>query len=146
MSDIQLGDDESVTIECTRLNAVNSSSVGKAVELHGPIELFDRVWVTIEDFETAKRKVLGSITSSVDMSAKLSSALGPGALVFDPTAGSLVPAHAAGPGVGLSSETHVSGFDLWLHLRGGTGRVDLATELALMRAAILELHQRLGGG
>jgi hypothetical protein len=112
--------------------------------VRGSVTLRDQVFITVEDFESAKKTLGSAHKSDFAIGVDTGAVLGSGAMFYDPTAGRVVPASAkAGKLTGAGLES--SKFDIWMHLRGASGTVDLATEIALLRAAILDLHDRLGG-
>ncbi len=150
-SDIELGDDESITLVCADVRA--RAPVGGRVNWRGDLQLRDRVWITVPDFyrnddrrhEEDARALLdasGKLDPSSDLgraAASLGAYGAPGTTTVATIGGSSVEFTGGGTKV-VSSKMSV--FDA---LRGER-TVDLARELATLRAAILELYDRMGGG
>lgn len=143
-SDIELGEDESITFSCAEMRAQRTG--GLPVDLRGELAVRDRVWITVQSYAKAEAHGLVDL---IDAPTRLEPGGGLARAVESLGAGITGPTTIAtidgstieytGPGKTISSKLSV--FDL---LRR-EGRVDLATELSILRAAILELHDRMGG-
>ncbi|MBI2393699.1 MAG: hypothetical protein HYV09_29265 [Deltaproteobacteria bacterium] len=140
-SDIKLGDDESITLVCTKLVSLNSAEPSKPVTLQGAMRVGGTLYVTPWTLhEVEKRDRSGSETAISGRYAELGAA----ARRFrdlDTTLGD--PAKVSDFVSGVISSKYE--YDIIDVLREQNGEVDLAREIGLLRAAIISLADRLKG-
>lgn len=148
-SDIEL-DGNSITLVCADVQA--RAPLGGRVNWRGDVQWQDRVWITVPDFYKADdKRYEAEAESLLDASGKLdpSSALGKAAASLGAygTVGTTTVGIIGGSSVeftGGGTKVVSSKLSVFDALRGER-TVNLATELATLRAAILELHDRMGG-
>jgi hypothetical protein len=132
-SDIELGEDESITFACSEVR--NRRAGGQPVDWRGDIKLKDRVFLYVPSYAEASSSTSLHGYELSDAAAGLL-----GSTSIPATVATISSSYATGIG-GKVVSSKLSVFD---RLRRD-GYVDVATELATLRAAILELHDRVGG-
>jgi hypothetical protein len=140
-NDIIIGADGSITIWCSTLN-INQIGGPAPTTIVGEVEFTSRVWLTIPDYYTPPAEPEGMSTFTGARVAGSVTVTGADA------ATSLLPFSAYSPiptpGKGGVVSSPVSPLDV---IRGRiqyrVGRIELSDELALLRAAILELYDMI---
>ena len=141
MSDIELGDDESITLVCTDLRTRNPTSA-EAVGVRGSLELHDKVWLTVPDYYKKSFVAYGPPIAVHDSVLEGAAILASGSgMITGPTpiepikvetgAVTLPPVRISSPPLSVIER---------LRAQEAGDRVDLSEQLALLRAAVMELY------
>lgn len=133
-SDIELGDDESITLACAELRSRNTFSATDAVQVYGNLRVQDRIYLN-EPPPLFKAPIL---PSGIDPGpTKVSVGFG----VVEIIAISAAPPSEVGVFTGGKPKPTYD--DVYLRLSKRPVPVDLWEELKMLREAVLDLHARL---
>lgn len=127
-SDIELGDDESITLACAQLRARNTAGETQPVILHGALSVQDRIFLA-EPRPVPKPEAPPSKYEGMTVGG-----FGTGRVVaVSPSGASPTPTFKGGDSYSL----------VYSRLKQRPVPVDLWEELQMLREAVLDLHQRL---